>query len=125
MNPTPDEIRAAKAEHGSMRGAARALGKAASTLTLILKRAEEAAASMEGLNTALAAPGSKRARGIVTPKARQRVDFKAARAQQATEPEPVHPVLAAFKAYRKALRPMRRAFGDRRRYAHLSPLVSA
>jgi molybdenum-dependent DNA-binding transcriptional regulator ModE len=45
--PTPEAILAAKAEHGSLRAAARALGRSESTLRGILKRAEATAAQEE------------------------------------------------------------------------------
>lgn len=68
--PSLPAIRAAVEEHGSVRAAARSLGMAESTLRGILKRAE-AEAPAEPTHVRGPVQGSKRDRGIVTPKAPQ------------------------------------------------------
>jgi transposase-like protein len=69
--PTPEAIRNAVEEAGSVRGAARQLDIAESTLRGILKRAEADTPAEPAEAVSEPVAGSKRALGIITPKAPQ------------------------------------------------------
>lgn len=134
-----DTVRAAIAEHGSQRAAARALGLPESTLRSILKRAEADAAAQaateattatergKALHEAISAYGEAalaeadvevEAAPLPSVGERLAAAWKQRRIDVATAPRPkLTRAQLFYRAHRRRTRPFRRAFGDRRAVA--------